>query len=630
MTARFLKIAVYGVLITPLVFSPTTFFPFLFPKALWFQAVVLAAVPLLLRIRPMSPIGPIGRALGALFIVQIIAAALGADPLRSFFGNEERMTGVLFSAHLFVFYMLCRAAFPDAASWRRPLAFSVLITTVVGLAGAVLVALDDRATGWLGFEPGGRIAGTIDNPAFYAATALVHAFLAGYLGATAATKRSRLGFVALAALLIVFVWFTDTRGALVGLAGALLVAASVWFFRKISRPVFVALLAFILGAFLYAAPDLYVRARASGGTITTRVLTWETALDAVRTRPLLGWGPENFHIPFNTYYQPEQLAFSYYETWFDRAHNIILDTLTQTGVVGLLALSALIVVAFRRTRTLPTAPRLALVGAFAGYLVQNLFLFDSVVPAITFIILLVTVESAPARTAVTSQRAIRQTAITATALAGALLALVAYVPTYAADAAAVRATALLQTDVQAGVRAFDRVFRRRLNIHLTEPRKELVLQAMNMLETQSLDSESRGALSRAAADAAARLTAEHPRDAYFLFLRGRVETARGEFDAAETAFAKALEFSPRRQQIIFGIAKLKFYEGKLPEVLPLLRAAVIAAPAVAEVHWQLGLMTLAANSSDPAGSAAIRRAVALGYQPKNDYERALIRELSGL
>ena len=69
------------------------------------------------------------------------------------------------------------------------------------------------------------------------------------------------------------------------------------------------------------------------GTVHGRIVVWEIAWKGFLDRPLLGWGPENFGLAFARHYNPclgsSQCA---PEVWFDLAHNIVLDTLTETGV----------------------------------------------------------------------------------------------------------------------------------------------------------------------------------------------------------------------------------------------------------------------------------------------------------
>jgi len=78
------------------------------------------------------------------------------------------------------------------------------------------------------------------------------------------------------------------------------------------------------------------------GTVRGRLVVWETGWQGFLDRPWLGWGPENFNLVFARHYNPcigspECSG----ENWFDRAHNMIIDTLAETGIAGLLSYIAL-------------------------------------------------------------------------------------------------------------------------------------------------------------------------------------------------------------------------------------------------------------------------------------------------
>ena len=66
-------------------------------------------------------------------------------------------------------------------------------------------------------------------------------------------------------------------------------------------------------------------------TFQTRLLLWGQSLKIFKERPIFGWGPENFSIALEKHYLPQ------FEVWYDRAHNVFFDYLTQTGILGLLS-----------------------------------------------------------------------------------------------------------------------------------------------------------------------------------------------------------------------------------------------------------------------------------------------------
>lgn len=117
---------------------------------------------------------------------------------------------------------------------------------------------------------------------------------------------------------------------------------------------------------------------------------WPVALQAAKSKPLLGYGSENFPIGFDEHFNPSLPTFQRGggRTWWDRAHNIFLDLTVQAGIFSLLIylslLSALIYQLQRikkyYTEKEPNIKKNLLCHGFQasllGYFTSNLFSFD--------------------------------------------------------------------------------------------------------------------------------------------------------------------------------------------------------------------------------------------------------------
>jgi putative inorganic carbon (HCO3(-)) transporter len=111
----------------------------------------------------------------------------------------------------------------------------------------------------------------------------------------------------------------------------------------------------------------------SGGSVSTRILLWKGAIDAIKERPLLGSGPDSFKLVFPSF-RPE--------TWFaavreiaspDKAHNESLQTAVGSGLLGLVAYLWLIIGYFVLTvrallRSSNRRRKIVLAAFFAGTL----------------------------------------------------------------------------------------------------------------------------------------------------------------------------------------------------------------------------------------------------------------------
>jgi hypothetical protein len=94
---------------------------------------------------------------------------------------------------------------------------------------------------------------------------------------------------------------------------------------------------FISSIVSLARPDGKLRTEfetLSGGG---RPLLWGIAGQAIAEHLFLGTGPDNFDVAFIRHFDNRLFLPQYNEVWFDRAHNIFVDTLVDMGILGLLA-----------------------------------------------------------------------------------------------------------------------------------------------------------------------------------------------------------------------------------------------------------------------------------------------------
>ena len=98
--------------------------------------------------------------------------------------------------------------------------------------------------------------------------------------------------------------------------------------------------------FLQAHPENPLRQNAviysltSWGIDQSRISAWKVSLNAIKDRPVLGYGPENFSIGFDRFYDPALPQIQndpyLYSSWWDRAHNFIFDIGVSAGVPALI------------------------------------------------------------------------------------------------------------------------------------------------------------------------------------------------------------------------------------------------------------------------------------------------------
>lgn len=307
----------------------------------------------------------------AWLLVLTTAAAMGVAPVVSLLGSPQREAGVLAWLLSFGSFVL------GASLGHRPeVVRSVARAAVVGVALAALVAVlealdvDVLAIGDLSRTS--RVRSTWGNATFLGA----HLVLLGPLVAiqTRSTSREwRTAARAATAVGAVALVLTQSRGAWVGAA----VAASVVGWPALrERRGQVALgalaVAIVVGVGVAVASPVIVRDSATG-----RLDLWAVAVRAVGDRPLLGSGPDTQRIAlpasiddgFEARHQSDELH--------DRAHSLPLDTAVTTGLVGAVALGALVAAIGRAGRRAVSRGRIhrALAAGAAGYLVHLLVAF---------------------------------------------------------------------------------------------------------------------------------------------------------------------------------------------------------------------------------------------------------------
>jgi Flp pilus assembly protein TadD len=132
-----------------------------------------------------------------------------------------------------------------------------------------------------------------------------------------------------------------------------------------------------------------------------RLAAWQIGLKAVEAKPLLGYGPENFAVGFDKYYNPSIPNLSRDMAWYDKAHNIIIQTGSDAGILGILAYLFLFVILFLQLQKLKNPYKSEKISinqrsiiahgiqaTLIGYFVANLFSFDSFSTYLIFFLLI--------------------------------------------------------------------------------------------------------------------------------------------------------------------------------------------------------------------------------------------------
>ena len=394
---------IYGGLLMPMVYAPRlVVFPFIFPKLLYLQVLLALTLPAWLvlawrdpRYRPRR--SWLQGALLAYFGALAISAAFSIDRQRSFWGNQERMSGLFQLLHYLAWFLMASSVVRGWPALRRLLHWQV----GVGFVMAVLAVLQRPFPSLIGEGTADmRVSGLLGNPIFSGTYQLFVLFFLALLWARAERPWWRRVYELFAAASLGAIWLSGSRGPLLGLVVGGAVAAVVWAVStRRWRVLALAGLLLAAGAAAYAGvalllvPDPRLARFWDGHEALKHIFLadsdpsrrnlWAVAFQGFRERPLVGWGLAAFDLLFDVHYPPWFLCRGLEETMQDSSHSLLFDHLGTTGLVGLLAFAGVWVAVFGtlvrawRAGTLATAPAAALIGLCASYLAQGLFVFDS-------------------------------------------------------------------------------------------------------------------------------------------------------------------------------------------------------------------------------------------------------------
>ncbi len=356
-------------------------------------------------------------ALGVVIVTQYLSAFFGVFPEHSLWSNIFWSTGVFFLTHLAVLAVLL-AELLNAKEWS-------LVRKTIALSAGTLSALSFiginglGATGhflWINLGQGSL---TLGNETYTGAYLLL-GFIFGLIELGRSEKKSVWRRVLIvSSVLTVLSPLMIEIGLLLGRTPLAAVIQDPFLLLGLARASSAALFVFLfylagyvlarrflptsmrtIGVLLWSAtvlgsvvigttllftPGSAVQTEYISESSAARIIVWDASWEAFMARPVFGWGPENFNHAIeqhfdNRLFQEENLA----EIWFERAHNVFLDTLVGTGVVGAGALTLLIVVFLltvyraRKKGVISDTEAMLLMAVVPVHLLQMQTAFDTV------------------------------------------------------------------------------------------------------------------------------------------------------------------------------------------------------------------------------------------------------------
>ncbi len=440
---KFLKISVklilFATAFTPLIVSQNIISPFIFGKIVFFRSLIELALILFLiylffnlkNLKTYKIINLIKNPLIIslfLFLISFIFSVIFAEnSYRAFWGDIERGEGLFGMFHFFAFLIITAVIF-EKKDWLNYFKISLAVGFIIifyaflqyfGIKNfPFLLVSEERPLSFIG------------NPAFLA----THMFFLMIFAVIVffenlKSKTFKLLYWSYFSLLIIVlsattIFITATRGAILGLGTGVFILLLYFFLKKPminadekliyangensyksvkiranQRFISVILLSLIVifSAAFWSTKDAEIWQKIPGlnrlaktavfdindPSTQFRLITWKLSWEAFKEKPFLGWGPENYIVAYEKYYDPEYATYG--ESWLDRAHNKIIDVAVMQGIFGLVAylgiFGAAIYLLFKKQAGY-MEPIIATL--LISYFVQNLVLFDTIISYFVF------------------------------------------------------------------------------------------------------------------------------------------------------------------------------------------------------------------------------------------------------
>jgi O-antigen ligase/tetratricopeptide (TPR) repeat protein len=603
-------------------FPVNAYFPFITGKNFVFRILIeiLFGLYILLALREPKYRPRASVILWTLFAFVVwmgVVTVFSVDPIKSFWSNFERMDGYITLLHLFVYFIMLGAVVGAEGWWDKFLRVCVFSGALMGIL-ALLQLLHIMP---ISSQSGARVDTTFGNAIYLAVYMLFSIFITLFM--LVRERRSTLAQAVYGIALVlevVALYYSQTRGAQLGLIGGLIVTG-IWIawrgrgrqWHTVRQVAFWGLgfILVVMVAFIAARNTSFVKnsdslerlasISLSDPTTSTRLQIWEMAYKGILQKPITGWGQENFDFVFNKYYQPSLYS---QEAWFDRAHNQFIDWAVDGGLPALLLYLGLFgLMAWTVVKSDLEVPEQAiLLGLLVGYGLNNLTNFDDIGSYIYFFTVLALIhglcQKRPPGFMFLSKPAGDRTI----AIVTPFIIVIVAVGAWAINAPGiVRAETLVNAittqvavaDSSGNVSAQPKDPKQNLAefqvalgenewpgtpLGQQEVTEQLWQFATNLITQTSVDPSVQQSVDALAQSAGVKILAERPHDARLELFDGTFLASAGQGQPALQELQGALADSPGKQQIMFQIGVFYINENNPTAALPVLKQAFDEAP----------------------------------------------------
>lgn len=638
-----IKLLIYASFFVPLIVLPSSFiFPFIVPKILTFRSIVMVmlglySLLLILDFKEFKPkFTPVNIAVFLFWLSFGLSTFLGVDPYHSFWDNHERMLGFFTITHYVIYFYIVGAVLQTWADYR--IALKVFLTAGMGVmfVGFLQVGNPDLLLN----QGSERVASTLGNPIYVGGYALFLSAMAILLFIKEREQYWRWILGGMFLLAFANIFFSGTRGDILALGAAIpltifLLAVSLRDNPKAKIYLWGSLIAFaLLFGILYLnrQTDFVKNIPAVGRAINTsysdikaspRWIAWKIALQGWQDRPVFGWGPNNYFYVFNTHYNPASLDHGYGETWFDNAHNIVLNTMAVQGTFGILVYLLLFAIAFfsltiaYRKKHIDLILFIVLSVYVISHLVENITVFENLTSYIYFMFVLAMVSRLTllpdenTEKVASVNKNISFGAVSAAGILVLIFILIFNLQPARANSKSLTAIKTLNQNPPMALTAVEDALHFQ-SPHIDDIRSDISRSVVQisyslMQNQQQTQTDFLKNLVNICYTELHKNTDLHPLDIRNQMTLSQITQILAQLNndpnkmlEAENYLKDALEKSPRRQQLIYSLSMLQMQLGKFNDAIKLLDGAIKDNVKIGESYWRLAYVYKIAGENEKA------------------------------
>lgn len=336
------------------------------------------------------------------FLSVTISLFFSKDPLTSFLGLYERQQGVFSLCNYFLFSFTL-AIFIDSKEKIIQVLKMIVVGAILPTVYGLMQVLNLDPEPWSGDQS--RIFSAFGQPNFFAHYLIMAILPTAYFVWRSKKINWRIANFLLLVGELICLNETASRGAFVGLSLSVLSTLIIFGILQKKKKIIITILMFIilgLGSVFLLRNNitvncangklpsnlcrLYWAADTKGGSSGIRIFYWQSAWQEFKNSSLenkiFGQGKDTQNMIFTKYYSTEQAVLEAINATPDRAHNIILDTLLEHGLFGLLSLGLLptvaLIILLNKYKTFLKEERIVfflLLSIVLAYFGANLFSF---------------------------------------------------------------------------------------------------------------------------------------------------------------------------------------------------------------------------------------------------------------